>query len=121
VKLFFPYQISTAGRTATADHATWVRGLIEQIVFTAPGERVNRPTFGTGLSQLVFTPGSEELAAATEFTVQAALLQWLGELIRVESVAFEVDEEVLRVTVSYVLLSTQQRVVETFERQVLSS
>ena len=85
----FPYGISASGRTATSARRAYVRGLIEQVLFTAPGERVNRPTFGTGLQQFVFAPSSAEVATATEFTIQSALLQWLGEVIRVEGVAVQ--------------------------------
>ena len=57
--------------------------MIEQMLFTNPGERVNRPDFGSGLMQLVFAPNSPELAAALEFTLQAALDRWLGDVIEV--------------------------------------
>ena len=70
-------------RPTSDDH---IRDLIEQVLFTAPGERVNRPNFGSGLLQLVFAPNSDELAAATQFLVQGALQQWLGDLIQVEGV-----------------------------------
>jgi hypothetical protein len=40
-----------------------IRDLIEQVLFTSPGERVNRPDFGSGLRQLVFAPNSDERAA----------------------------------------------------------
>ena len=39
-----------------------MRDMIEQVLFTAPGERVNRPDFGCGLLQMVFGPNSSELA-----------------------------------------------------------
>ena len=60
--------------------------MIEQILFTSPGERVNRPTFGSGTAQLVFAPNSDVLAAAQQQAVQAGLQQWLSDLIRVQSV-----------------------------------
>jgi phage baseplate assembly protein W len=86
-----------------------VRDLIEQVLFTSPGERVNRPAFGTGLRQLVFAPNGDELATATQFLVQGALQQWLGELIRVESVEVSSEDAALRVKVQYVSLRDQQR------------
>ena len=58
--------------------------MIEQLLFTTPGERVNRPDFGGGLLQMVFAPNSPELAAALQFTVQAGLQRWLGDLIEVQ-------------------------------------
>ncbi len=95
-----------------------MRDLIEQVLFTTPGERVNRPTFGTGLLQLLFAPNSDELAGAAQFTVQAALQQWLGDLIQVEAVEVESEEATLRVTVQYVVRRTQQRQVAQFSREV---
>ena len=74
----FPYRIDGRGRTATTSEDDHLRDLIEQVLFTAPGERVNRPTFGSGLLRLVFAPNGDALAAATQMTVQGNLQQWLG-------------------------------------------
>ena len=60
------------------------------MLFTAPGERVNRPTFGSGVLRLVFEPGGAELATATQFLVQSALQQWLADVVEVQAV--DVDE-----------------------------
>ena len=93
-----------------------MRDLIEQLIFTRPGERVNRPGFGSGLQQLVFAPNSPELAATTQFLVQGALQQWLGSLIALEGVEVEAIDSTLRVTVRYAIRRTQAREVATFER-----
>ncbi len=114
----YPFRIDGRGRTVRTGGDEHIRDLIEQVLFTSPGERVNRPTFGTGLRQLVFAPASEELATATQFLVQGALQQWLGELIQVEDVGVEAEENVLRVTVQYVVRRNQQRQVARFARQV---
>ena len=114
MNLAFPYHFDPRGRTAEADEERHIRDLIEQLLFTAPGERVNRPTFGSGLLQLVFGPNSPELAAATQFQVQGALQQWLGDLIQVQGVEVESEETTLRVTVRYTIRRTQQQRVEQF-------
>jgi phage baseplate assembly protein W len=114
--LDFPFHVDHRGRSATTDEAEHIRDLIEQVLFTSPGERVNRPTFGSGLLQLVFAPNSDELAAATQFLVQSALQQWLGELIQVEAVQVTSEEATLRVTVQYVHQRSQQRQVAEFTR-----
>lgn len=114
----FPYQFNTRGRTATADEDDHIRDMIMQVLFTAPGERVNRPDFGSGLLQLLFTPNSDELATATQFLVQGALQRWLGDLIVIEAVAVESDESLLRVTVRYVVRRSQQRRVDQFTQVV---
>jgi phage baseplate assembly protein W len=112
----YPYQIDGRGRTAGAGQDEHIRDLIEQVLFTAPGERVNRPTFGSGLMQLVFAPNSDELAATTQFLAQGALQQWLGDLIQLEGVLVENVDSTLRVTVQYVVRVTQQRQVAQFTR-----
>ena len=84
------------------------------MLFTSPGERVNLPDFGSGLLQLPFAPNSVEMAAATQFTVQAALQKWLGNYIKVQSVVASAQDPVLTVTVSYTLLNTDVTQVQTF-------
>lgn len=112
--IHFPYRFDGRGRTREDDDAAWIRGLIEQLLFTAPGERVMRTDFGSGLRELVFAPNSPELAATTQFLVQGALQQWLGELITVEGVEVEAIESTLTITVQYVTRRDEQRHVETF-------
>jgi uncharacterized protein len=112
----FPFHFDNLGRTAAADEEDHIRDMIEQVLFTSPGERVNRPDFGSGLMQLVFAPNSEELAAATQFMVQGALQQWLGDLILVEKVEVESHETALRVLIQYVIRNTQVRQVAEFKR-----
>jgi phage baseplate assembly protein W len=112
----FPYRVDSRGRTALTGEADYIRDLIEQVLFTAPGERVNRPDFGSGLLQLVFAPNSDLLAGAVETSVQAALQRWLGDLVLVEAVDVASDDAALAVTVRYVLRRTRQREVATFTR-----
>ena len=104
----YPWHIDAGGRTAAAARADHIRQLIEQVLFTTPGERVNRPTFGSGLMQLVFSPNSSELATATQFLVQGALQQWLGDVIVVRNVDVRSEDAVITVTVDYLIRETQQ-------------
>jgi Bacteriophage baseplate protein W len=117
-QVHFPFQFDGRGRTRESDEATWIRGLIEQVLFTAPGERVMRPDFGSGLRELVFASNSPELAAATQFLVQGALQQWLADLITVESVQVEAIESRLSVTVQYVIRRTGTQQQNTFAQGV---
>src|SRR5215510_7316410 len=94
--LDFPFQIDGRGRAAETGEDDHIRDLIFQVLFTDPGERVNRPDFGCGLKQLVFMPGSDALAAATQVLVQGSLQRWLDAVIQVEAVEAE-----LRVSVVY--------------------
>ena len=104
------------GRTAGASDQEYVRDLIEQVLFTAPGERVNRPDFGCGVARLIFEPNSGTLAATSQFLIQGALQQWLGDLIAVETVEVESVDADLRVTIRYVLRLTQENRTDTFRR-----
>jgi phage baseplate assembly protein W len=112
----FPYHFDARGRTAETPLAQHIEDLIEQILFTQPGERVNRPTFGSGMAQAVFAPNSQELAAATQFLVQGALQQYLSDLIEVSAVQVTAEDEVLQVTIQYVVRRTQQQQVAQFTR-----
>jgi phage baseplate assembly protein W len=114
----YPYHFDSGGRTAQTSDDDHVRDLIEQVLFTLPGERVNRPSFGSGLMQLVYAPNNDTLAAATQLSVQASLQQWLGAVLQVEQVVVENDDASLRVTVQYVVRRTQQRRVQRFTRAV---
>src|SRR5215207_4091928 len=102
--LDFPYHIDGRGRTAITDDAEHVRDLIEQVLFTSPGERVMRPDFGSGLAALVFEPNSTALAATTQMLIQGALQQYLGNLIGVQTVQVEAVDSSFRVDVRYALL-----------------
>lgn len=112
----FPYHFDSRNRTAGALEERHIHDLIEQLLFTSPGERMNRPTFGSGLLRLVFEPNSAELAATTQLMVQGALQQWLGELIQVEGVEIANEGAILRVQVRYVIRRTQERRIQQFER-----
>jgi phage baseplate assembly protein W len=116
MNLDFPYRFDSRGRTADTSDEDHIRDLIEQVLFTAPGERVNRPDFGSGLQRLVFAPNSDELAAATQFLVQGSLQQWLGDLIEVNEVDVQNEDSTLRVTVQYIIRRTQQQQTAQFTR-----
>lgn len=114
----YPFHFDSRGRTAETSGDEHIRDMIEQILFTSPGERVNRPDFGSGVMQLVFAPNSDALAAATQMTVQGALQQWLGELILLEAVEVENQDSTLRVEVQYIIRRTQERKTAQFLREV---
>ena len=96
-----PLHLGAAGRTATTDDDDHVRDLILQVLFTSPGERVNRPDFGCGLKAMVFAPAGEAAAAATQVLVKGSLQKWLQDEIEVQDVVVEAVESTLTVTVVY--------------------
>lgn len=112
----FPFHFDARGRTAPTDDADHIRDMIEQLLFTSPGERVNRPDFGSGLLQMVFAPNSNELAAALQFTSQAALQRFLGDLIDLQQLEVTAVDSQLSVTVKYLIRATQQPQLNTFVR-----
>jgi len=117
MQISFPFRINDNGLVAQTDENTHIREMIEQLLFTSPGERVNRPELGCGLLDLIYAPISGEVVATTQFTVQSALSQWLGDLIRVENVTIGTAEEMITVTIHYENLRTRERRVETYEKQ----
>ena len=112
----FPYRIDGRGRTAETNEPDHVRDLIYQVLFTSPGERVNRPDFGCGIGQLVFMPNSDALAAATQFLVQGALTRWLDGVIAVQRVDVVAQDNVLTVGVVF----TDRRTGEKHDERFLS-
>lgn len=119
MQIDYPFSFDSRGRTSDTTPDGHIRDLIEQVLFTTPGERVNRPTFGSGLLQLIFAPNSGALASATQMTVQGALQQWLGDLIQVEAVDVQSEEATLRVRVTYLVRRSGQRQVAEFQREGL--
>jgi phage baseplate assembly protein W len=116
MNIAYPFQFDGRGRTAVADDSDHIREMIEQLLFTNPGERVNQPDLGSGLLQMVFAPNSPELAAALQMTVQAALQRFLGDLIDLQHVQVSAQDSALTVVVQYVLNQTQQGYTQTFVR-----
>ncbi|MGW3650360.1 GPW/gp25 family protein [Streptomyces sp. NPDC000878] len=113
--LAFPFRADRRGRTAHARHAEHVHDLVEQLLFTSPGERVMRPDFGCGLLDLVFAPSSPELISTLELSVQASLQRWLGDLIDVLALDVFGEDNVVRVHLSYVVRATGTRRDDVFE------
>lgn len=111
----FPFGVDQFGRTAVAGYGDHVRDMIEQLLFTSPGERLMRPDFGCGLLDLVFAPNSPELTSALELSVHAALQRWLGDAIEVESLDIVSEENAVRVHLAYGVRRTGERRNEVFE------
>jgi phage baseplate assembly protein W len=110
-----PYHFDSRGQTATTTDDRHLRDLVKAVLFTRPGERVNRPDFGCGLFEILFQGGTPALATTVELSVQASLQRWLGELIEVRRVAVQADESTVTVEVSYLVRVNEEPRVETFE------
>lgn len=105
----FPFRVASSGRTAVATADEHVRDLVEQLLFTSPGERVMRPSFGCGLADMPFEPNSPELAAALDAAVHAEIQRWLGEEIQLEALDVAADGATLQVAVRYLVRRTGER------------
>lgn len=115
IEVGFPFQIDNYGRVADPGYELHVEQMIELVLFTAPGERVNRPDFGCGLLQLILEPGNASVATATEYVVQTALQKWLGDVISVRKVEVKLVDASLQIVLSYMLLRDRQLRVATFD------
>jgi phage baseplate assembly protein W len=113
--LDYPLHFDHRHRTATTDWPDHVRDMVEQLIFTSPGERVNRPTFGSGIQQMIFAPNSPELAATLQYTLQGALQQWLGDVLEVQELVVTSEDATLQVELRYLLISDGSEQTHTFE------
>ena len=116
----FPYHFDNRGHSATTDDVDHIRDMIEQFLFTNKGERVNRPEFGSGLLQLIFSPNSPELASTLKFTVQAGLQQWLGDVVEVLALDVLSEDAKLQVEISYRIRRSLEIQSATFVRRTES-
>jgi phage baseplate assembly protein W len=114
--LDFPFRIDTSGRTSTTNREDHVGNLIEQILFTSPGERVNRPAFGCGLQRAVFQPNSDLMASTARMTAEAAIQQHLSHLIDLVSLKVETADSTLSVEVTYTLKQMKENRTITLQR-----
>ena len=110
----FPFRINGIGQINSSGGDDAIRGKIIQILFTAPGERVNLPEFGCGLFNLVFEPNNAILAAAMEFTVGQALTRWLADEIIVDGVDVTSIEETITIEIAYTKKADLSRQVARF-------
>jgi phage baseplate assembly protein W len=101
--LKYPVAIdSAAGRFAReTDYDQYIEQLVKQVLLTAQGERINRPTFGAGVRQMVMAPNGVQLASLAQTLVYHALTTWLSTLIAVESVEAKAVDAQLQITVVY--------------------
>src|SRR4051812_29013688 len=113
-----PFHVDGRGRTALTDHHRHFCDLLELLLFTSPGERVNRPEFGGGVRGLVFACNSAELAAALRFNLQANLQRWLGDLLEVVDLVTAAEDAVLRVDLRYRVRGNPEERTAQFQRQV---
>jgi phage baseplate assembly protein W len=110
-RLAFPFGPAASGRSATVVYGSdaHVRQSLELLIFTMAGERVMRPDLGSPVTQMVFGAGNGPVAIALQATLQATIAQWLGQILTLHdlSVAFDENNAVLEITVTYEALATK--------------
>ncbi len=114
----YPFSIDDNGRSSVTNEEQHIENLIEQVLFTSPGERINRPSFSCGLKQIIFEPNSDILAISIDTLVQSSLNLWLDHLIAIESVNVQNKDSILEVTVKYMIRKNQRTNVTTFRREI---
>jgi uncharacterized protein len=107
----YPFAIDSGrGRLAEEDdYAQHVEQLMKQVLFTAPGERINLPDFGCGVKRLIFAPNSVITAALAQVTIFQALTKWLGSAITVNDVKVSAIDERMEISIAYTLKSRLER------------
>lgn len=91
------------------DYSRHVEQLIRQVLFTSPGERVNRPDFGCGIKRMVFAPNSQVSASLAQVTIFEGLRRWLDPVIAVNDVKAQASDEVLSIRIVYTVKARQER------------
>ncbi len=115
IQVGFPFQLDTRGQAADPGYERHVREMIEQLLFTRPGERVNRPNFGCNLLDLVFSPETAEEASVTQHLARAALQRYLGDVVTVKALVIDTHDTTIDIRVEYELPGIDERQVATFE------
>ncbi|QIO61609.1 GPW/gp25 family protein [Rhizobium leguminosarum] len=118
MQIAFPYTFDANRSTALAIGPAHVRQMLEQLLFTMPGERVNRPDFGCGIQRMVFAPQSTEVMATLQALVESEIHRWMGDVISLRKLEVFSEDATLRVLLEYQLPRDNTVRAERFERTV---
>lgn len=89
--LYQPFRSGRQGGVAiTDDGERHLRDKVMAVLFTAPGERVNEPEFGVGLTRAVFEGMDDLLVGALRFRIVQGLRRDLGDEVDVDDVNIEI-------------------------------
>jgi phage baseplate assembly protein W len=110
-----PFEIDAGlGRVHTETERTkYIRQLMQQVLLTSPGERIDRPDYGCGVRRMVFAPNNPATATLTQVLVYQALTEWLADVIIVDRIEVHPDVATLSIEITY-------RDIETGSTDVLN-
>ena len=97
------------------DYSTHVRQMMLQVLFTNPGERIDRPEFGCGLRRMIFAPNSIASANLLKVLITQSLNKYLGTLITLQTVDVQAVDSTLSVSISYILKATMDKLYLNLE------
>jgi len=112
----FPFQINHYGHISEADADKHLRDMMEQILFTIQGERVNRPEFGCGVQMLVFGSIQPEMLTVKQSLIQMELQKYLGHLMQLREVKISTEESKLTILIRYTSFADNQLYEAVFTR-----
>lgn len=101
--------VAATGRLATVDGDDAIRQAILLLLTTRPGERVMRPTYGSSLHRLVFSPNNPTTAGLAIHYVRQALARWEPrvEVLDVDAGPDDASPERLVVSLRYRVRASQ--------------
>ena len=117
INVGFPFELDNRGYINSPDHETHIRQLMELVLFTSPGERVNRPDFGCGLLELLFADAADPESVVSAYEIEGQLSRWLGEYVDIESLDLVPIDSMLQIRITYRLKQDDQLRVAVFERR----
>ncbi|MCG8420091.1 MAG: GPW/gp25 family protein [Proteobacteria bacterium] len=104
--LTFPPIVGPDAGLATLDTVNSVRAMLEQILFTEPGERVNRPTFGVGVLGALFEPNSPFLQTRIRIALEENVYDHLGLRVSVDDIGVEQDQAEIHIRIAFTIEGT---------------
>jgi hypothetical protein len=116
MQIAYPYKFAPQSGTAVADDRSHIKQMLELLLFTMPGERVNRPDFGCGVQRIVFAPVGTEIEFTLQRLIESEIQRWLGDLLRLRNLEIRAEEATLFARLEYELIAEGSIVTEQFAR-----
>jgi uncharacterized protein len=111
--LHFPFQIGSLGAPRVVGNDEAISQKLHQLLFTRRGERVNRPRYGSGVQELVFSGAGRDATAAAEFTIAADIARHLPE-VKLDAVRVTTADATLFIDILYTVLASGEELAASF-------